>query len=142
MKLSTLTAILLFVGLIAFVFVQMSNEANSLYGTNINTSNYDTDYNFVGAVQNYTSPIQESIDTLRDEDSGWLNKIAAGFTGVIAAVTFIPGLMGNILYSTGTMITGFGEIFGLPQFITWTFLIMIAVWGIYQIISFFQGRDI
>lgn len=142
MKISTLVVMLLMVGIIMFTVFQMINETESNYNVRIDASNWTEEgkeagkYDFASDVNEQIQPIKNSIDTIQNEDSGWLDIIGSGFTGIIAAVTFIPAMSWSLISLTTALITGLGEVIGIPSYITFVFIVMLSAWGIFVLIQF------
>lgn len=137
MKISTFIYIMLFVGVILFVMTSMVNEANSKYGTGINTSLWEGKYDYSDSINSSVSNLSTSINTITSESSGWL-KVEAGFTGIISAVKLLPSLIGNTFVNGGSMITGGLSSIGVPAYIVAVFLIGLTIWGVTKLIEFFQ----
>ena len=93
MKISVIVTILLMISVILFVMVQMVKEAEERYDIEINKTEWEGKYDFAANINESIQPIKESISDISDEEKGWLEKIGAGFTGIIAAVTFLPTLV-------------------------------------------------
>lgn len=146
MKMSVFVTMLIVVGVVLFAMTQMINEAENQYDITINQSSWvnesDTTatskYDFAGRVNDSIWPIGQSIRTITDESSGWLDIIGAGFTGLIKAVTFLPDMLFTALVMGASLITGLGTSVGVPSYITFVFIIMLTVWGIFQLVEFFN----
>jgi len=54
----------------------------------------------------------DSIRTISDQEKGFLEKVGAGFTGIIAAVTFLPDMGLTAILIGGRLITGIGTNIG------------------------------
>lgn len=138
MKISTFITMILFVGIVMFVVISMVNEADDNYGINVNKTNWEGQYNFASDVNDSISPIKTSIDDITSEDTGWLEKVGAGFTGIIAAVTFLPSMVWDLGKMGTSLITGLGDALGVPSAILFTIIIGLIVWGIIELIQFYQ----
>lgn len=137
MKISTFIYIMLFVGVILFVMASMVSESNSKFDTGINTSLWEGKYDYSESVNSSVSELSDSINTVTNSDNGWL-KVEAGFTGIISAVKLLPSLMGMTFVNGGAMITGGLSSIGLPAYLIAVFLIGLTIWGVTQLIQFFQ----
>ena len=142
MKISVFVVVLLMVGVVLFVMVQMVKEAEELYDIEINKTGWEGKYDFASDINDSIQPIKESIDDIADEEKGWLEKVGAGFTGIIAAVTFLPTLVWNTGKLGGELITGLGGSLGIPGYLILVFIIMLTAWGIFKLIEFLQRWEI
>lgn len=142
MKISTFLTMLLAVGIVMFVVTQMLSEAETNYDIEVNDSEWSGQYDFASDVNEELAPIKSSIDTIQNQESGWLDLIGAGFTGIIAAVTFLPSLVWNAISMAVTMITGLGVAIGIPPYITLVFIIMLTAWGIFKLVEFYQRWNV
>lgn len=142
MKISTFFMMMLSVGLIMFIIFLMIGEAETNYSLDINKSEWDGKYDFATDINDEIEPIKDSIDTITNEESGWLNRVGSGFTGIISAVTFIPSALWSVVKLVTALISGIGATFGLPAYIGLVFIIMISAWGIFKLIEFYQGKEI
>ena len=147
MKISIFVTMLVVVGIILYTMSLMTNEASDTYDVTINktwvnssditsTSKYD----FASSVNKSIYPIGQSIRTVTNEEEGWLNRVGAGFTGIIGAVIFIPDMLFTSIVMWTSLITGIGTSIGIPAYITLTFTILLLVWGVFELINFFQNR--
>lgn len=142
MKISVIVTILLMIGVVLFVMVEMVKEAEQTYDIDINKTEWEGKYDFASDINDSIQPIKESIDDIADEEKGWLEKIGAGFTGIIAAVTFLPALVWNTGKLGGELITGLGSSLGIPGYLILVFIIMLTAWGIFKLIEFLQRWEI
>lgn len=142
MKISVFVVVLLMVGVILFVMVQMVKEAEEIYDIEVNKTEWEGKYDYAADINESMQPIKESIDSISDEEKGWLEKVGAGFTGIIAAVTFLPALIWNTGKLGGELITGLGSSLGIPSYLILVFIIMLTVWGIFKLIAFLQRWEI
>lgn len=142
MKISTFITILLVVGILIFVIVSMVNESEENYDITINKTGWENQYDFASEVNNSVSPIKQSIDDITSEEKGWLEKIGSGFTGIIAAVTFLPTMVWQIGTMGTQLITGIGGYMGIPSTIIFVLVVMLLVWGIIELIQFFQRWNV
>lgn len=138
MKISDYITIMLVIGIVFFVVALMVNEASEKYDTDINTTIWEDQYDYADQINDSISPIRTSLEELTNQETGWLSKIGAGFTGIIAAVTLIPSLVWNGFLMGGSLITGIFTSLNVPAYIISVFLIMLTVWGIIKLIEFFQ----
>lgn len=130
------------ISVILFAMISMVQEGEKTYGVDINDSAWDDEYDFVNSINRSVSPIQTSLLTIEDEESGFFEKIGAGFTGIIKAVTFLPRLVIETGVLGASLITGLGTTFGLPAYILFALVIMLLVWGIFELIKAFQRWDL
>lgn len=138
MKISTFLSILLFVGVIFFVMAAMATEANSKYGININTTTWEGKYDYASTVNESVDPLISSINDITNQDTGWLEKVSSGFTGIISAVTLLPTLVWNSFTMGGGLINGGLSSVGVPAYIISVIIIGLVIWGVFALISFFQ----
>lgn len=142
MRISVFITMLIMVGVVLFVISAMVNEGSDTYGVDINTSQYEGEYDFVNQINEEVTPIKESIDTIGNEEKGFLEKVGAGFTGIISAVTLLPVMVWNVALLGSGLITGIGAGFGLPPYITLALIVSLTVWGIFKLIEFYQRWQI
>ena len=147
MKISIFITMLVIVGVILFTMSLMTNEAEVNYGVAINQTWVDASdntttskYDFASEVNDSIYPIGQSIRTITNEEEGWLNRVGAGFTGIIGAVIFIPDMLFTSLVMATSLITGIGTSIGVPAYITLVFIILLTVWAVFELINFFQNR--
>ena len=147
MKISIFITMLVIVGVILFTMSLMTNEAEVNYGVAINQTWVDSSdntttskYDFASEVNDSIYPIGQSIRTITNEEEGWLNRVGAGFTGIIGAVIFIPDMLFTSLVMATSLITGIGTSIGVPAYITLVFIILLTVWAVFELINFFQNR--
>jgi len=124
----------------------MVNEAEDNYDVTINQSVWrnesntesGTKYDFASAVNESVWEIGQDLRTIGNEDEGWLTRVASGFTGIVRAVIFLPDMVFTAGVMGGTLITGLGTSLGIPSYLILVFIIMLTVWGIFQLVEFFQ----
>lgn len=138
MKISTFVSMMLIVGVILFVVFQMINESEANYGIDINQSEWEDKYDFASDVNNEVQPIKDSIDNIQNQESGWLERVGSGFTGIIAAVTFLPSMLWSILTLSTGLVTGLGVALAIPAYLISVGIIMLIVWGVFKLIEFYQ----
>ena len=142
MKISTFITILLFVGVVLFSIALMINEAEDKYGVDINTTSWEGKYDYADSINKSVDPLIESIDDIANEDKGWLEKVGAGFTGIISAVTLLPALVWSSFVMGGGLITGGLSSIGLPTYLIGVFIISLIVWGVIKLLEFFQRWEV
>lgn len=142
MKISTFLVTLLFVGVVFFTWAMMTNEAEIKYGVDIGTSEWENKYDYASEVNESINPLITSIDKITNEDTGWLEKVGSGFTGLISAVTLLPALVWKSFTMGGGLMTGVLSSWGLPQYIISVFIITLVIWGVFKLIEFFQRWQI
>ena len=138
MKISTLITILLFVGVVFFAINLMVSEAEDKYGTDINTTSWKGKYDYAESINESVDPLIGAIDDIANEDKGWLEKVGAGFTGIISAVILLPAIVWDSFRMGGGLITGVFSSIGLPAYLISVFIIALIVWGVFKLVEFFQ----
>lgn len=138
MKISTFMIMLVMIGVILFVMVETVNEGAQIYDTNINSTEWENRFDYVDDINSTVSPIQESLKDLADEETGWLEKIGASFTGIIAAVKLLPTTMISLGVFGAGLITGLGSTFGIPSYIIYALIVGLTVWGVFKLFEIFQ----
>jgi len=138
MNISVFVTVLLVVGIVLFGVITMVKEAEQNYDIEVNKTEWEGKYDFASEVNESLSPIKKSLDTLGSEEKGWLEKIGAGFTGIITAVIHLPLLVWTGTKLGASLITGLGNSLGVPSYLILVFIIMLSVWGIFKLIEFFQ----
>lgn len=133
---------MLIVGVIMFTMFQMINEAESNYNIDVNESEWEDRYDFATDVNDEIQPIKDSIDTITNQDSGWLERIGSGFTGLIAAVIFIPSMLWSIITLSTGLATGLGVALAIPAYIISVIIVMLVVWGVFKLIEVYQRWNI
>ena len=138
MNISTFVGMMLVVGIIMFTVFQMTNEAESNYNITINKSDWEGKYDFATDINDEIEPIKNSIDTLQNQDTGWLTKIGVSFTGLIAAITFLPKMLWAVITLSTGLATGLGIALAIPAYIITVIIIMLIAWGVFKLIEFYQ----
>lgn len=138
MRISTLVVMLLAVSVVVFLFVQMTNEAETIYGIDINQSDFEDNYDFASDVNESISPVIDSVNTIRDGESGFFSIVSAAFTGIIAAVKFLPDLFLSMISSTAGLVMNIGGILGIPGYILLVVILLLSAWGLFELIAFLQ----
>lgn len=142
MKISTFVGMILMVGVIMFVVFSMIGEAEDTYDIEINKSDWEDRYDFATDVNNEVEPIKDSIDTIQNQDAGWLERVGAGFTGIIAAVTFLPQMLWSIITLSTGLATGIGIALAIPAYIITVIIIMLVAWGVFKLLEFYQRWNV
>ena len=142
MKISTFITMLLVVGLLLFVSIDMIKQSEDTYSIDVNTTDWEDQYDFANDINTSISPIRTAIDDITSEDTGWLEKVGSGFTGIISAVTFLPSLVWDMGAMGTNIITGIGTSMGIPGYMLFVFITMLTVWGIIKLVEFFQRWNI
>jgi predicted PurR-regulated permease PerM len=139
MKISTFVATIVIIGAVFFLFAQMVKEGNSTYSSNINSSEWDTKYDYVNRVNDTIAPIQKSFNDIQDENNGWFTKLTAGITAIPRAIISIPVMLFSAFSIGGGFISGVFTAFGLPVYLLTVALLLLVIWGIFKLIELF-GR--
>ena len=142
MKVSTFVTMLLGVGIVIFVMINLVSQSEEVYNIEVNKTALEGQYDFASDINNSVAPIKQSIDDITSEETGWLTKVGSGFTGIISAVTFLPSLVWNMGAMGTSLINGLGLILGVPPYLISVFIIMLIIWGIIQLVQFFQRWNI
>jgi len=142
MKISTFITALLFVGVIFFVFALAMNEASEKYGEDIDISSWEDKYDYASDINSSIDPLIEEIDKISNEETGWLEKVGAGFTGLISAVLLLPKLVWSSFEITGGLITNGFTPLNIPQYIITVLIIALTIWGVFKLVEFFQRWQI
>lgn len=138
MKISTFVSMMLIVGVIMFFVFQMINEAEQNYDLDINKSEWEDRYDFATDVDNEIQPIKDSIDTIQNQEAGWLERTVSGFTGIIAAITFVPSMLWSIMTLSTGLVTGLGIALAIPAYLITVMIVMLVVWGVMKLIELYQ----
>lgn len=125
-----------------FVVFQVLNEAEDNYNIEVNKSQWEDRYDFASDVNTQVQPIKNSLDTISNQDEGWLNKVGAGFTGIIAAITFLPGMLWSIMTLSTGLSTGLGVALAIPAYLITVIIVRLIVWGVFKLIEFFQRWNV
>jgi hypothetical protein len=147
MKISIFITMLVMVGVILFTMSLMTNEAESNYNVTINQTWVDSSdntstskYDISGSVNQSIYEIKTEIEKVTSEEEGWLNRVGAGFTGIVSAVIFIPKTLFQSVSMAASLVMGIGTSIGVPAYILLTFIILLTVWAVLELINFFQNR--
>ena len=138
MRISTFITILLFVGVVFFTITLMVTEAEDKYGEDINTTSWEDKYDSSEDINKSMGPLIKALESISNEDQGWLEKIGAGFTGIVSAVIYLPGLVWKSFANGGLLITGGLSSIGIPAYIIGVFIIALIVWGVFKLLEYFQ----
>ena len=136
MKISTFITILLFVGVVFFVIALMVNEAKDKYGEDINITSWEGKYDSSEKINKSMGPLIESLDSISNEEQGWLEKVGSGFTGIVSAVIYLPGLVWKSFVMGGGLITGGLSSIGIPAYIIGVFIIALIIWGVFKLLEY------
>jgi hypothetical protein len=142
MKISVFIFFLVMVAGILFIFGQAINEGNSMYGTSINKSEWETQYDFSDNIKEDIDPLKTSFETLQDENKGILTKIGAGLVAIPYAIFLIPKILFETIFMAGTMVTGFASALNLPLKLVVIITLGILVWGVFKLAEMFQRSNI
>jgi len=138
MKISTFIFALLFLGIVFTTIGLSVTDVEDHYGVDINTTLFDGRYDYASNINESITPIRNSIDKISDQDTGWLSKVGAGFTGIIYAVILLPGLVWKSFFWGGDLITGTLGSLLVPAIIINILLIGLTLWGIIKLVEFFK----
>lgn len=138
MKISTFITSLLIVSVFLAVMISMVSEGEQKYGTEINKSEWEGQYDFVEDINDSISPIRESILTVEGGQAGFLDIVAEGFTGIVAAITFFPRMLISVSVLGSDLIVGLGSAFGLPSYITLALIVALVIWGVFKLVEAFH----
>lgn len=144
MKLSTFVYFILIIAGFFFTYAMMVDEANTAYPTesNLNSSEWVTQYDYVDNVNNTFFPLEKSLKTLQDENAGWFSKLAEGITAIPYAILLVPEVIFGSIVFGGNIMTGFFTAWGLPQYIVVLGLVLFLVWAIFKLIEYFNKTEI
>lgn len=142
MKISTYIIILVLIGGAVFVVASMTQEAETKYGISVDTSAWQDKYNYAQSINNSISPLSDSLDKIRDEDTGWFGKIIEGVAAVPRVVVLVPSLLFNTFAYGSDLIIGTTSSLKIPAELVMIFIISITVWGIFKLIEFYQRQAI
>jgi uncharacterized membrane protein YdjX (TVP38/TMEM64 family) len=142
MRFSTAIMFLLVVGGIFFIMAEMVREANTNYATDINSSEWDTKYDYAARVNKSVAPIQARFQNIEDTDTGFFTKIALGITAIpYALITFVSVVLGAIPLGASLM-TGTFTALGLPAYILLVVTIMLICWALFKLVEYWQRWQI
>lgn len=138
MKISTWIIALLFVGVIFFAFAMMMNEGATKYDVDVNNSVWEGKYDYASDINDSVGDLIGSVNDITSEETGWLEKVGQGFTGIISAVTLLPAMVWKSFSMTGELFTeGFSAI-NVPAYIITVAIIAMMIWGVFKLVEFFQ----
>lgn len=144
MKLSTFFIFLLIISGIFFVFAMMVKEANEQFPdeSNLNSSEWENKYEFVENINQTISPLETKLKTIQDEDEGWFSKLTAGITAVPYVLLIVPQAVFGSIEFGGYILTDFFSVWMLPSFIATIALVMLLVWAIFKLVSFWNKTEV
>jgi hypothetical protein len=142
MKLSVLVTFILLTSAVFFIFSQMVSESNDLYGSNINSSEWDSKYDYVNDINGTISPLYQKFTVIQDETQGFFTKLAAGITAIPYAVIVFPQVIFGSLVVTGKISTGFLAALAIPGYIITLLLVGILTWALFKLLEFFQRSQV
>ena len=138
MKISTFITILVVIGVIFFLFASMVIESNEYYGSDMNSSEWDEEYDYALQINESVEPLRSSLETIEDEDAGWFTRIAAGIAALPRAVTLVPSVLFDGFQIATSMIGAFFSVLGIPATILIAVSVLVLVWGVIKLIEFFH----
>lgn len=147
MKISTLVGFLLIVSAVFFIYALMVSEANDMFGTHsgfdeINSSEWDSQYDMVGAVNATITPLETKFKVITDPEEGFFTKLTAGIAAIPYAIMLVPQVLFNTVYLAGVMIVSFATFLNIPPYIQILVVVMTLVWGIFKLLEYFQRAPV
>lgn len=128
-----------------FIFSTMVNEANTQYGnqTSINASAWSSRYDFADTVNSSLAPVVDRWAKITDENQGFFTRIAAGITAIPFAIIVLPiAILSGLVIMLGQVIVGFMTALSLPARFILYVSIMLIIWVVFKLASFFQRVDV
>lgn len=143
MKISTFFIFLLVVSGVFFVFAEIIRESNQQFpDSNINSSEWEDKYEYVEEINDTLTPLADKLKIIQDDESGWFSKLTAGITAIPYAVMLVPqALFGGMEFGGGIMLSIFIVLLIPPMLITIATIILL-VWGLFELIKFFNKTDV
>lgn len=139
MKISAFVIFILIVAGVVFTYAELVREANEQYDTNyINSSQWSEEYDYIDEINETVSPLETKLKIITDEDQGWFSRLTSGITAVPYVILIVPQAVFETLGFAASIIVGFFSVWGLPQKIITLALVILAVWGIFKLIEFFN----
>ncbi len=142
MKLSVFISYILIVGMVFFTFALMVKDTNQAYDTNINSSQWDEEYDFVNDLNSTVSPLEQKFKVIQDEDAGFFTKLTAGITALPYAVIIFPQVIFGSLEIGGTITMGFLTALAIPAYLITAIILGILIWALFKLLEFFQRSQV
>jgi len=142
MRLSTFIMGLLMIGGIFFIMAFMVNEGSQKYDISINNSSWAGQYDYSEGINEDTQNIKNSLEDLANEDKGFLEKVGAGFTGIVTAITLLPTMLAGTLFSGENLITGLLTSLNIPTTLILIIISMFVFWAIIKLLEVYQRWQI
>lgn len=143
MKISSFVTIILIIAAVFFIFALMVGEVNDQYPTSsLNSSEYDSQYDYIGNINDTFFPIESAFRTIQDENAGWFSKLSEGITAIPYALLIIPqALFGSLVYG-GNIMVAFFTLWNLPAKIITLGIVILLMWGVFKLVEFFNKSEI
>lgn len=141
MKISTAFMFLIIVSGIILVYSEMTREANEqfgTYGTYINSSEWETKYDYVDRLNSTLAPLQEKFEVISDPEKGFFSKLVSGIYAIPYAVILVPSAVFQGVSMAGSMTLGFLTALGLPTKILLVATLLIFAWSVFKLLEYFQ----
>lgn len=141
MKIESAITFLVIIAGVFFIFSLMISESNTQFpDANLNSSEWETQYDYVDDINESISPLKEKLDVITEEDTGWFKKITTGITAIPKVVVFVPKAAADTLKFGGSMISDFFVALNFPGKITIIALTLIFIFMIFKVLAFIANR--
>ena len=141
MKIESVITFMVIIAGLFFVFALMIEESNTqLPDAGLNSSEWETQYDYVDNINESISPLKEKLDVITQEDTGWFKKITTGITAIPKVIVFVPKVTFDTLKFGGNMITDFFVALNFPGKVTIIALTIVFIFAIFKLISFIGNR--
>ncbi len=127
--------VVLIMGLCFFMVGSITNDIHEYYPSIDLNNSWMYEYNALDTVQSEVDGLESEIVKIKTEE-GWWSRLFAGITAIFKAVTFIPGVVINIVFLGIEFMTGIGVRLLIPDEIILVAKAAIMVLITFGIISF------
>lgn len=142
MKISTFVQYTLMVGAVFFIFAIVVSDVNDGYGTEINKTTWEDEYDYVSDLNSTVSPLEQKFKVIQDEDAGFFTKLTEGITAIPYAVIIFPQVVFGSLEIGGNITTGFLAALAIPGYLITIVILAILIWALFKLLEFFQKSSI
>lgn len=141
MNTTSILMFIVFVGMVFFAVGGISNDLNSHYsnGTEINTSFWDNKYNYTERINSSIQPLITDFQNIQDEEKGWFTRLVSGSIAIPHAIISFATLSFFSVTTMNDIIIDVGSFLHLPIYIIYSIIVILVVFMISKLISFFRG---
>lgn len=125
------------------MYAMMVSEANNQFSdSGLNSSEWEDRYDYIDDINETFSPLEQSLKTVQDEETGWFDKIQEGLSALPYVLIIVPQTVFGSLVFGGEIIVGFFGAWNLPSKIVVLATVILLVWAIFKLIEYFNKTEI